>query len=142
MASRCALRDRIGDGAQKARDLFMVFACVALEIRQRREVVRLGEREAGRAIADGPEEHALDQVNVVQPVLDRGIQRRRRMRLDRSPVFRIGPDLMSVEIAKQCVHDDCIICNVSRPATRKIEENRVACRLHDVGAWTPPNSIA
>ena len=71
----------------------------------------------------------LDEVNVVQPVPDRGVLRRGRMRLDRPPVFRVGPDLVSVEIAKQWVHDDRIICNVSRAGTRNHWETRVARRL-------------
>jgi hypothetical protein len=42
----------------------------------------------------------LHHVYVVQPIPDRLVLRRRRVCLDRSPMFRISPSLMAAKIAK------------------------------------------
>ena len=82
----------------------MILARVGLEVGQRGEAFRRGHRERRPSIADDPAERALHDVEMVQPLPDCLVGRRRRVRLDRSPVFGVGPGLMLVQIAQQRIH--------------------------------------
>jgi len=96
-----SVETRIGGVVQTSFELLVRTVRVGLQLGERSEILEAGDDEAGCAIPDSPREGALDQVNVMEAAADRGVICSRRMRLDRAPVFRIRPRLMSAEIAKE-----------------------------------------
>jgi len=75
-------------------------ARVRFQLRQHRKIVRRRDCELGGTGAHRPEEHALNQMDVVQAMTKRSVIGRRWMGLNGPPMFGIGPYLVCAEIAK------------------------------------------
>jgi hypothetical protein len=77
----------------------------------------------------------------MEPVANRLIVARHRVRPNRACVLGIGPNLVIAEIAKKWIHSSCIIRNVLAPLASKAQEIAMEHLLHSDGAWITESSI-
>ncbi len=74
------------------------------QIVERRKVLGLREIEGCRATANTPEEGALHQVDVVQPIAKRLVLPGGWMGAERVPKLGIGPELVIEHVAENGIH--------------------------------------
>ena len=122
---------RIRDGGHELRHLIVIRARVRFQIRQLGEVHRVGQGPRRLPVSNRPPEHALHEVNVMQPLSDGLVVSRGRMRLDRAPMLGVRPGLVIVE-SREVVGSSPLnyLQRFDVWHAKTSNRNRVACRLH------------